>query len=82
MILPTKRLGQDRALLAIGGDVLFRLNEPKTVSRLWSEVKADRSQHAAEQNLTYDWFVLALDLLYAVNAIELERGRIQRVAPP
>jgi hypothetical protein len=30
------------------------------------------------RRITYDWFVLALDLLYALEAIELESGLVAR----
>ena len=39
MILPTKRITAERALLGIGAEVLRLLEEPKTVSRLWNEYK-------------------------------------------
>ena len=35
MILPSKHLPQDRALLTVGGHVLTFLARPKTVSALW-----------------------------------------------
>ena len=81
MILPTKRLGQDRALLVVGGEILGLLSEPKTVSRLWEEVKRARSSRAGNPPLMYDWFVLALDFLYAVSAVEIEKGRIRKSSP-
>ena len=77
MILPTKNLSEDRALLRVGADILGLLSEPKTVSRLWEEVK--RKRHNPARLLAYDWFVLALDLLYMLNAIELDHGRIRRI---
>jgi hypothetical protein len=76
MILPTKRLHQDRALLAVGAEVLRRLDEPKTVSRLWDEVQRAYRGRVTSPTLTYDWFILALDLLFAVKAIGLTRGLI------
>ena len=80
MILPTKRLHQDRALLSVGAEVLRTLDEPKTVSRLWEEVQAKyRGRKTA--TLTYDWFVLALDLLFSVGAITFANGRITRHSP-
>lgn len=81
MILPTKRLSQDRALLYLGGEILGLLDEPKTVSRVWDQVKRTRAARADAAALTYDWFVLALDLLFAVGAVEYERGRVRRVVP-
>lgn len=38
MILPSKHLSQDRALLTVGGHVLTFLARPKTVSALWEEL--------------------------------------------
>lgn len=80
MILPTKRLSSDRALLAVGGEILSLLREPKTVSRLWNEIKKMRARQPDKGTVTYDWFVLALDLLFTVNAVDSERGRIRKVA--
>lgn len=71
MILPTKRISSDRALLTVGARVIELLDQPKTVSRLWSEY---RTEHNDE--ISYDWFVLALDLLYMMGAIERSNGLI------
>lgn len=79
MILPTKRLSIGRSVLAVGADILQLLNEPKTVSRLWDELKSGRAEKYNSQPITYDWFVLGLDLLYMMNAIEQDHGRVQRV---
>ncbi len=77
MILPTKRL-TDRALLRLGGDVLGILGEPKTVSRLWEELKKLPDRAQSPSSVTYDWFVLTLDFLYALRAIELTDGLLRR----
>ncbi len=45
MILPTKGIQADRALLAVGADILRLLDEPKTVSRLWDEMRAYRNRN-------------------------------------
>lgn len=79
MILPTKRINQERALLAVGAEVLRILNEPKTVSRLWEDLRQSKPVRTDISSITFDWFVLALDLLYIMNTIELERGKIRRV---
>lgn len=76
MILPTKRVSAERALITVGADVLRLLDEPKTISRLWDEFKKIRMKQAESAVITFDWFVLALDLLYLCGAIETERGRI------
>ena len=78
MILPTKRLPQDRALLAIGADVLLILARPQTVSKLWDEVKQNRQDRRFSTRLPFDWFLLSLTLLFAVGAIELIDGRLHK----
>jgi hypothetical protein len=76
MMLPTKGLAVDRALLSVGADVLRRLDRPKTVSRLWEQI---RERHSSLlEAIPYDWFLLALDMLYIVGAVELEDGRLRR----
>jgi hypothetical protein len=76
MILPSKHLREDRALLTVGADLLQLLGEPKTVSRLWSDMKRRRETATP---ISYDWFVLALDLLFAMGLVAFERGRIRKV---
>ncbi len=58
MILPTKYLTEDRALLSLGGVILSSLNEPKTVSRLWEQIK--HAQADGPRRITWEWFLLAL----------------------
>ncbi len=78
MILPTKRINEDRALLYVGGEILKLLSEPKTISRVWEELKRTRIAESETTIVTYDWFVLALDLLYALCAVEYDQGRIRK----
>ena len=78
MILPSKHLRPDRALIAIGAELLGRLREPMTVSRLWDELRASRGAGTEPAPINYDWFVLALDLLFMIDAVELDRGLIRK----
>ena len=78
MILPTKHISPDRALIGVGANVLAALGEPMTMSRLWEEIRSRRSVNASSPVIDYRWFVLALDLLYMINAVELDRGLIKR----
>ena len=82
MILPSKHLPQDRALLTVGAHVLTFLAHPKTVSALWEELnRHDAGLAVTTRRITYDWFLLALDRLYAMGTIELESGLVARRAP-
>jgi len=73
MILPSKHLSQQRALLSVGAKVLQHLQIPKTVSAIWEELtKADDDKVLS--NMGYNSFILTLDLLYSISAIEMEDG--------
>lgn len=81
MILPTKHVRTDRALIGVGGELLGLLREPMTVSRLWNEVRAQRTVAAPIAPIDYEWFVLALDFLFLVGAVESRRGLVVRTVP-
>lgn len=72
MILPGKHLKQDRALLGIGSEILAALEQEQTVSELWERVQDGRGEHA--NPLSFDWFVLSLSFLFALDAIGYDRG--------
>lgn len=79
MILPTKHIAANRALIGVGGAILTALSTPKTMSALWDEIRAgDRPQSRAV--IDYKWFVLALDLLFMLGAVELAQGVLRRRA--
>ena len=73
MILPSKHLEYDRALLSIGAKVLQQLQRPKTVSAIWDELSKTNDK-TAMPTIGYNSFILALDLLYSMNAISLVDG--------
>ena len=75
MILPTKHMRTQRTLLGVSAEVIALLDQPKTVSRVWSDLKKKRGEH--DLKLSFDWFVLSLDLLFSIDAVELNRGRLQ-----
>lgn len=80
MILPTKHVRPDRALIGVGAEVLNILKRPMTMSRLWDEVRGRRSLHMPTAPIDYQWFVLSLDLLYTVGAVDFDRGLVRRAA--
>jgi len=76
LILPTKGIAPDQALLTVGARLLQRLDRPKTVSRLWNEVRTPDHQPT---QLRFDWFVLALDLLFMLGTVEMKQGTLRRI---
>lgn len=81
MILPTKHLAQDRALLTVGAKILPCLTQPITVSALWEELSRQTMSTVKPRSLGYDAFVLALDLLFLMGAIQLNDGLLTRRKP-
>lgn len=79
MILPSKHLREDRALIGVGADILTTLYEPRTVSAIWESVRKERTLRPGSAPLSFDWFILALCFLHAVAAVELTEDGL--VAP-
>lgn len=74
MILPTKHISQNEALIGVGATLLAHLSMPMTVSGLWERLRTEPSVGNFER------FVLASNLLYLVGAIEIRDGLIVRTA--
>ena len=73
MILPTKHISENEAILGVGATILRHLDSPITVSGLWERTKV-------ESNVgTFERFILAADLLFIIGAIELREGLLVRV---
>lgn len=75
MILPTKYLSTDRSLLNLSAEVIGLLGREKAVSKLWSDFQQTRQ---GKPMVTYEWFVLTLDLLYCMGHIDYKSGKIVR----
>jgi hypothetical protein len=71
MITPTKGIAPDRALLAVGAQIAMQLDRPLTVSQTWSRLREWRRDNDHAAPLSFGWFVLALDVLYALGAVDL-----------
>lgn len=82
MIIPTKGVRPERSLLFVAGQVLRDLDGPTTVSGAWEALARRRRDEGLDATVTFDWFVLALDLLRALGAIELSRGMLTRSVRP
>ena len=73
MILPSKHISQDQALIGVGAILLKEIDQPQTVTRLWETVREEDAIG------TFERFVLALDMLHVIGAVSLENGLIVRV---
>lgn len=79
MILPSKHLSERRALLTVGSEILALLDHPRTVSSLWEALGVRKS---GARRLSYDWFVLSLDLLFLMDAVTMRDGLLFKKRPP
>lgn len=79
MILPSKNLSEERALLTVGGKIISQLDRELSVSELWYRMKT--LYRFEKHTLTFDWFISALVMLYTISAVELESGLIRRSTP-
>jgi len=75
VILPSKHISQDQALIGVGAMLLSHIGMPQTVTSLWESV----CEHPSIGN--FERFVLALDMLYITGIIVIENGLIARVKP-
>jgi hypothetical protein len=72
MILPTKHISEQYSILGAGAAILRYLNSPKTLTAVWEQVRI-------LPEVGFYWrFVLALDFLFAIGAIDLADGLIVR----
>src|SRR5690606_40698804 len=78
VITPTKGVVPQRALLTVGAQILQVLDQPLTVSQLWARVEQWRHDHRHHAPMPFWWFVLAMDVLYALGLIELDRELVTR----
>lgn len=78
MILPTKHIPENCSLLGVGGTILALLSEREaTVSSLWEGVQEARPETG---RVSFDWFILSLDLLFAMGSLRMDRGVLKRKA--
>ncbi|WP_314712192.1 ABC-three component system middle component 6 [Propionibacterium acidifaciens] len=77
MLLPTKGIGPQRALLTVGAAALSLLDTPATVSGLWERFSKSAKSSGTNANITFDWFAMALSMLFTVQAISWDQsGRL------
>lgn len=75
MILPTKHVPEEQALLGVGAMLLRNLDRPQTVTSLWEKVRTERAVGNFER------YILALDLLHITGVVALSKGMLERRSP-
>lgn len=75
MILPTKHIPTEQTLLGLGAALLPQLAQEQTVSSLWEFARKNPAVG------TFDRYVLALDLLHLLGAVEMQDDGLLRRGP-
>lgn len=78
MLMPTKHIKTENALIGVGGEVLALLEDEKTVSRLFFDLQ-ERRRVSELSTIQFDWFLLTIDFLYTVGAIRFEDGVLKKL---
>ena len=79
MLLPTKGIGAERALLTVGGGIVGLLESPATVSALWERFTDRAKSTGSDAVITFDWFAYALSMLFTVGAVDWNKnGQLER----
>ena len=73
-LLPNKHVPTNRSFVGIGALVLGHMERPTSVSRLWESVRDNR------EVASFGNFVLSLDYLFAIGAVDYEHGQLSRTA--
>lgn len=72
MILPSKYIREDEALLGVGAKILSLLVDAMPLSELWD--KSKKQLHLAN----FERFVITLDMLYVMGLIVFDENEIKR----
>lgn len=81
MILPTKGISPQRALVTIGSQILSILGHPRSVNSTFEATKNIRMKQGFREPISFDWFSLALVLLYIIGCVEFDDdGQLVRTA--
>ncbi|MFW9890546.1 MAG: ABC-three component system middle component 6 [Candidatus Thorarchaeota archaeon] len=71
MILPDKTLILSNTLLGWGARILDKLHTVHTVSSLWEDIRHER-------RISFQKYVLSLDLLYIFGLVDITEGVVRR----
>lgn len=73
MIVPTKGVAPQRALLAVGAQIALATGrQPVTITQAWRRLLTWRAENDHRAPIPFWWFALALDMLYAMGLVDLD----------
>jgi len=72
MLLPDKHIRFAESLLGLGVFVLEALSTPKTLDAIWKELHTQMEDGRLPAHHTFDNLVLAVNVLYAIRAVNAD----------
>jgi hypothetical protein len=78
MILPSKHIPPNRALITLAAEVHELINGKSTISSLWNDFNEVLVKSMRAGEVSYDWFILSVDLLFLLDFIKSENGYIKK----
>ncbi len=78
VLLPNKYIHEERTIIKAGGRLISLLEDPMTVTQVWEKYKIIQDKSQLPQ-VPFDLFILTLDFLYAIGAIEFKKGKLWRL---
>jgi hypothetical protein len=78
MLMPTKHIKTENALIGVGSEVLTLLDREKTVSRLFHDLQEWRRSNELT-TIHFDWFLLSMDFLFSIGAVRFESGVVKKM---
>ena len=79
MILPRKHLTMDESIFGFGAFLLNNMPEKITVDELWRKYLAAYDKNTYPVVFSFDRFVLTLDFLFIIGALNMnEKGELVR----
>lgn len=78
MLMPTKHIKTENALIGVGAELLAILDKEKTASRLFHDLQEARRKNDLA-TIHFDWFMLAVDFLFTIGAVRFESGLIKKM---
>ena len=76
MLLPNKYEDVSKNLLSIGSEIIVLLKTKRDIYGLYQKLKNKRNDKYA---LSFESYLLALDFLYAIGKIKLEKEEISLI---
>lgn len=78
MILPKKHLSIEESLFGFGAFLLQKTTAPTSVERLWGLYNDSHINKEYSIKFSFDEFILTLDYLFIIGAIEINGGLVMR----